>query len=58
MSAAAEGSGMRMDKEKENMKAAAAFLKEVLKDGRLAVTVVIHRDIAKTLYKLAKEAAK
>lgn len=47
-----------MDKEKENMKAAAAFLREVLKDGRLAVTVVMHRDIAKVLYKLAKEAAK
>lgn len=47
-----------MDKEKENMKAAAAILREVLKDGRLAVTVVMHRDIVKVLYKLAKEASK
>jgi len=47
-----------MDKKKHDMKAAAAFLREVLKDGRLAVTVVMHRDIVKVLYKLAKEAAK
>ena len=47
-----------MDKDKQDMKAAAAFLRELLKTGRLAVTVVLHRDIAKTLYKLAKEAAK
>lgn len=47
-----------MDKEKEDMKAAAALLREVLKDGRLAVTVVIHRNIAKVLYKLSRRAGK
>ena len=47
-----------MDKDKQDMKAAAAFLRELLKTGRLAVTVVMHRDIVKALYKLAKEAAK
>ena len=47
-----------MAKKKQDMKATAAFLRDVLKDGRLAVTVVLHRDIVKVLYKLAKEAAK
>lgn len=44
----------RIVMDKGNMDTAAAFLREVLKQNKLAVTVTVTRDIVKELYKLAK----